>query len=72
MGSTVPSSSLALNEAEQMNEPCDMTYVMHNVLEPPPSDDLLAIDLADRIESYRARLFRPIYQWLLIVHESEI
>ena len=69
MSATVPGSSLALNEAEQMNEPCDMAYVMHNVLEPPPSDDLLPINLADRVVGDQTRFVRPFNSRLLVVHD---
>ena len=69
MGSTVPSSSLALNEAEQMNKPCSMAYVMHDVLEPPPSDDLLLINLADRFLGHQTRFVRPIKPRRLLVHD---
>ena len=55
MGPTVPGPPFALNEAEQINEPCNLAHVMHNVLEPPPSDDLLPIDLADRVVGHQTR-----------------
>ena len=56
----MPGASLALNEAKQIDEPSYMAYVMHNVLEPPPSNDLLPINLADRVVSRQVRLVRPI------------
>ena len=46
-----------------------MAYVMHNVLESPPSDDLLPINLTDRVVSHQARLVRPVDPRLLIVHD---
>ena len=69
MGPTMPGPSFALNEAEQINEQCNLAHVMHNVLEPPPSDNLLPIDLADRVVAHQTRLVRPISPWLLVVHD---
>ncbi len=65
----MPGASLTLNEAKQMNEPSDMANVMHDVLEPPPSDDLLPINLADRVVSHQTGFVRPVIPWLLIVHD---
>ena len=44
MGSTVPCSSLTLNEAEQIDQQYNVTHVMNNMLKPPPHDDLSFID----------------------------
>ena len=65
----MPGASLALNEAKQMNELSDMAYVMHNVLNPPPSDDLLPINLAGRVVSHKTGFVRPLHPWLLIMHD---
>ena len=64
----MPGASLALNEAKQIDEPSDMAYVVHNVLEPPPSYDLLPVNLADRVVSRQTELVRSVNQWLLVVH----
>ena len=68
-GTTMPGASLALNEKKQIDEPSDMAYLIHNVLEPPPSDDLLPINMADRVVNNQAGLVRPINPRLLIVHD---
>ena len=47
-----------------------MAHVMHNVLEPPPSDDLLPIDLADRVVGHQTRFVGSIGSWLLVVHDK--
>ena len=69
MSTTIPGASFALNEAEQMYEPWDMADVMHNMLEPTTSDDLLPVNLADRVVSHQTRFVRSVNPWLLIVHD---
>ena len=46
-----------------------MTHVMHNVLEPPSLDDLLFIDLADRVVGDQTGLVGPVGPWLLVMHD---
>ena len=46
-----------------------MAYVMNDVLEPPPSDDLLPINLADRVVSRQTGFVRPVNPLLLTVHD---
>ncbi len=69
MGAAVPGLSLALNKAEQGDEQGNMAHVMHDVLEPPLSDDLLLIDFADGVVGHQTGLVRPIGPWLLVVHD---
>ncbi len=69
MGAAVPGPSPALNEPEQMHEPCDMAHVMYNVLEPPLLDDRLLIDPTDRVLGHQARFVGPTSPWLLVVHD---
>ena len=68
MGATVPGAPFALNEAEQIDYQRNMAHVMHNVLEPPLSDYLLLIDMADRVVGHQTRLVGLIGPRLLVVH----
>ena len=69
MSTAVPRSSLALNKAEQADEPCNLTHVMDDVLKPPLLDDLPFIDGADRVVCHQTRLVRPTNPGLLVVHD---
>ena len=69
VSATVPRSFLSLNEAEQVGEQCNLTYVMDNVLKPLFLDNLSFIDGSDRVVGHQTRFVRPISPGLLVVHD---
>ena len=56
MRAAVPGPSPALEEAEQVDEPGHVPHVVHDVLEPPPFNDLFFIDPAVRVIGHQAGL----------------
>ena len=71
MGAAVPGPVLALNEAKQMNEQCNMAYAVHDVLEPPPLYYLPFIYRADRVVGRQAGLIGPVGPRLLASRHFE-
>ncbi len=70
MGTTVPCSPPALNEAKNMDKQSHVAHVMHDVLKPPPFDDLTFVDTTDWIVGHQAWLIRPVCPRLLVVHDA--